>query len=141
MIVRHQQIRHREQRRVHNASRPTEYNHTDSGPGQCHQRHAGAVKQQTTHINGSRPESGDQSLDHQRIAGARQRVHGHAPAAESDAFLVAQLRQAARQCGRITAEHCLAHEVGKVQGVANVRHPAEQIRQTDHAHRVRHMHD
>jgi hypothetical protein len=76
-----------------------------------------------------RAEALNQSLDDERVARAGQRVHGHAPASESHTLLVELPLLGVTRRSWITAEHRLAHEVSKIQGVAYVRHPAEQIRQ------------
>lgn len=41
----------------------------------------------------------------------------------------------------IPSKHGFSDEVGEVQGVADMRHPAEQVGQADHAQRARHHHD
>lgn len=76
-----------------------------------------------------RAEALNQSLDDERVARAGQRVHGHAPASESHTLLVELPFLGITGRLWITAVHRLAHEVREVQGIAHVRHPAEQIRQ------------
>lgn len=42
---------------------------------------------------------------------------------------------------RIPSKHSFSHEIRKVQGIADVGHPAEEVGQTDHAEGGRHHHD
>lgn len=110
----------------------------------------------------------DESFNYERITRTRQRIHAHSPATKSNAFFVkliffriqwrlstkkkleeieirwrkkveAELNRYTHR--RISLKYGLSNEVGKIERVAHVGHPAEQIRQTNHPQRLRHKDD
>lgn len=138
MVISDQQIRHREQRRVHHSRRPAKHQNTQLISGHRHKRHSNGVKAQPAHIDFLRPVLLDETLNHQGVAGTGEGVHGHAPTAEPHALLISHLLIASRGSLGISPKHRFAHEIGKVQRVADVRHPAKEICQADHPQGARH---
>uniref|UniRef100_A0A8W7Q0Q0 Uncharacterized protein n=1 Tax=Anopheles coluzzii TaxID=1518534 RepID=A0A8W7Q0Q0_ANOCL len=141
MVVCDKQIRHGEEGGIHNARSPAKHDHPDTVLRQGHQRHPQAVEEQPADVDTLSPEALDEPFDDQGVAGTGQRVHGHAPAAEPDARFVQQILFGTVECLQRMPYNSLADKIGKVERIADVRHPAEQVRQADHPQRVRHIDD
>ena len=105
VVVSHQQVGHGEQGRVHHASGQGEYNNTPSGEGLCNgviffilyfllcssqsqANHPARIDQLSPNIDWLGSELLDHLVQHEGVAGAREGVHGHAPAGKPHSLIV-----------------------------------------------------